>query len=425
MSAKISGTFLRAALGPIQYAAGLVTSNKVRQGIEELSPDSLVGGLKRGIREVAALVGVDGRDIERVMPMAQVRELEERLSVSQPAAVAAWNLHAGQYGFMDVITALTIDGRKAEIGLCLARVAKKVAADVELATPLEALAVDVTAWEELIVRCRHILEDRGWLAAAYGRKRRKRALMVGGALVVIVASVSLIFYVKTSRDRIDHALAGSDPCSISIDARDARFASRDQDRAISAAKARCETDRQKKAETERIEREAAEAERKKQEAITRRLDGCAKLAASVVDGSFSIATGAAEVDPKTGGFLERLSQKRLAPEDIGPDNPAFPCGDTDSVKEIEKAFASALMADPTLWSRRGDPSPFTEKTLLEQKDQISPMMLSSFSESAEALAKTALLSGKADVIAKARRLCSTARSLGVPGHEQCFAVAQL
>src|SRR5689334_20277893 len=143
MSAKIVGTFLRAALGPIQFAASLVTANKVRQGIDELAAEPLMSALTRGIGDVATLASVPKSDIEASLPMVEFNAVAGRLARSQPSAIEAWNLHAGQTGFLDIITALTVDGRKPEIGRCLERVAKKVSADEALARPLLALATDV------------------------------------------------------------------------------------------------------------------------------------------------------------------------------------------------------------------------------------------------------------------------------------------
>ncbi len=111
MTTKIVGTFLRAAIGPIQYAASLVSSNKVRQGIDELAPEPLLAAVNRGVADLASLVGVPRGDIEISLPMAEFGQVAARLGASQPRAIAAWQIHAGPTGFLDIITALTVDGQ--------------------------------------------------------------------------------------------------------------------------------------------------------------------------------------------------------------------------------------------------------------------------------------------------------------------------
>ncbi len=425
MSAKISGTFLRAALGPIQYAAGLVTSNKVLQGIEELGAAGLHASLKRGLSEVSALVGIPVGDVERMMPFDQIEEVARRLEQSQPAAIQAWKLHAGQFGFMDVITALTIDGRKAEIGRCLERVAKKVAADKELSDPLLVLAADVTAWEELIVRCRHILEDRDWLARAYAKKRLVRILGAAVPIAVIVASLSLILFVKLRRDRVERALATPDPCAVTVDAADLRFASKEQERSLAGAKTRCEVNlAARKKALEEEERKKLE-ERKEAEAKEARLRGCAKLAESVGDGSFTAGGSPVQIDSTTSALLGRIATHRLEPSDTGPDDPALPCADTPSAPEFEAAFSAALVPDVPLWAQRTDPSPLTQRSLEAKKAELAANALIGLASTAERSAKDALTSGKGDEIARAKRQCALAKSLGTPGRVSCNAVEKL
>jgi hypothetical protein len=425
MSAKISGTFLRAALGPLQYAAGLVSSNKVLQGIEELGAPGLLGGLKRGISEVGDLVGLPATDIEAAMPVAQMAELAARLEVSQPNAVSAWRRYAGQFGFMDVITALTIDGRKPEIGLCLERVAKKLAADRELSEPLLSLAADVTAWEELIVRCRNILEDRDWLAKAYAKKRLRRVLAASIPAVVIAASLTVMVVVRSNRNRIDRAIGASDACSAEAAAGSLTFASKAQLGALEEAKGRC----QAKLAAEKKQREEAararELEEKAARAKTEHVEACAKLAASVADGSFTEGGAPADLDAPTRALLARLASKKLSPADAGPEDPTLPCGDTPSHAELEKALGAALVSDLALWTQKMDPSPASRRALEARRAELPQNGIIGLASTAEKTAKEGLTTGKADVMARAKRLCAVARALGTPGRASCSAVEKL
>ena len=83
-SSKIIGAFLRAALGPIQYAAGLITANKVVKGIEELAAEPLESAVKRGIGDVAKLVGLPRAEIEAALPTADFAAAARQIAVTQP-----------------------------------------------------------------------------------------------------------------------------------------------------------------------------------------------------------------------------------------------------------------------------------------------------------------------------------------------------
>src|SRR4051794_34382688 len=98
MAAKLGGTFLVGASGPVNYAGQCILSSRVADGLHELTPDSLHGGFLRGIEESAKRVGVGPADVQRLLPMDQVRGLVERITLSQQRAVVAWNLHAGHLG---------------------------------------------------------------------------------------------------------------------------------------------------------------------------------------------------------------------------------------------------------------------------------------------------------------------------------------
>ncbi len=72
MAAKLGATFLIGAMGPVNYAGGCIISSRVPEGLRELTPDSLYGGVRRGIEESAKRVGVDVKDVERLLPMAEI-----------------------------------------------------------------------------------------------------------------------------------------------------------------------------------------------------------------------------------------------------------------------------------------------------------------------------------------------------------------
>jgi hypothetical protein len=271
MAAKLGGTFLIGANGPVHYAGQCILSSRVADGLRELTPDSLYGGFRRGMEDSAKRVGVGTGDVERLLPMDQVRSLVKRLTVSQHNAVEAWKLHAGHMGgFLKGVTDLTADGRAPDVGLCLDRLAKKVTRDRELAEPLRALATDVGEWQDIIARCRDILDDGGALERAYRMRRLRGVLVVVGLVVVVVVALVAVLMVRAARVRVDEILAAADPCAAStIDAGDARRASSDQRRRLEARSSECTARREREASEReaarlREERDRAEQLRKKE-----------------------------------------------------------------------------------------------------------------------------------------------------------------
>src|SRR5690606_29766490 len=107
------------------------------------------------------------REVQSLLPWDELARAAKALEATQPAAIAAWRMHAGAFGFLDLITQLTVDGRPIPIDQALERLAGKVRADEGLAAPLLALSADVGAWETLVLRCRGILDDGETLARAW------------------------------------------------------------------------------------------------------------------------------------------------------------------------------------------------------------------------------------------------------------------
>mgnify|MGYP000496769908 CR=1 FL=1 len=422
---RIAGVFLRAAMGPVEYAGGCILGNKIITGLEELGPDGLLGAFHRGVTDVAALAAVPRSEVEGLLPMGDVAALEARLRQTQPRALIAWRTHAGQFGFLDVMTALTIDGRRPEIGLCLERVAGKVRQDRHLAEPLEALGTDVTAWEDLIVRCRHILEDRGWLARALRRRVMKRVIIGGIAFLVLVAATIAIVTVRIKRDDVARKVAAVADCDADkLTEADLEWANSEQRAVVSEKADSCTRAQAEEAARRKREKEALAAEKLLREAREAREKECALLADDIEKGSLSEASK--KKADKAADLLDRVAKKALTDADAGPIDPVFPCAEDAAIKKrIEAAFADALMVDPLLWARRSDPSPTTAALLLAHKDALPDNGLIGLADNAERSAKSSLARGDIQKMATAKRLCGLAKSLGVAGHASCNAIEKL
>jgi len=111
MARRIGAHFLQAAHGPLAFAASCIAQNQILKGIEELAPGGLAGGLLRGVDDVAKEAGVPPREVQSLLPWSELARAAKRLEVVQPAALRAWKIHAGAYGFLDLVTQLTVDGR--------------------------------------------------------------------------------------------------------------------------------------------------------------------------------------------------------------------------------------------------------------------------------------------------------------------------
>jgi hypothetical protein len=423
-TAKIGGVFLRAAAGPLSFAASCVSNNQILKGLEELDPGGLSDAYQRGIAEVARLVGVPKLEVDRVLPIDEAAAILERLRYSHGRALEAWRLHAGQFGFLDVVTALTVDGRPAEIGLCLERVAGKVRADRPLSEPLDALAFDIAAWHVLVTRSRHILEDRGWLAAAYRRRVILRVVLFAIPLLALVAFTIGVVTIRLKRDGVSRLMAGDDPCSVeSIEQSSLAWAS-DEQRAELATKKRACADRREKERLQKEQEEQRLAEERKVRAEREaREQACASLADEVERGELTEATRA--VRGADDALLGRVAKKALLPQDLGPDDPAFPCGDTPAKKRLEAAYAAALLGDVSVWTQRGDPGKYAHAALVTKKAEIPTNALLGLADNAERTAKSGLTGGDPVTIARAKRLCALAKDLGTPGRGSCNAVEAL
>jgi len=95
MAAKLGGVFLTCALGPVNYAGACIQGSKMPLGIQELAADGLWGGVQRGIQQTAKLAGVNPRDVEGLLPMAEIRASLQRVGACQQAALHAWSINAG------------------------------------------------------------------------------------------------------------------------------------------------------------------------------------------------------------------------------------------------------------------------------------------------------------------------------------------
>jgi hypothetical protein len=422
MAARLGTSFIVGALGPVNYAGACILASRVPEGLRELSSESLFGGLQLGIKQSAKRVGVGVADVERLLPMSEIRTLVARIGFSQKNAALAWDMHAGQVGgFLKGIADLTSDGRAPDVGLCLERLAKKVSRDPELAEPLQALSVDISNWQDVIARCRDILDDGKALATAYQRRRTRQILLAIVPAVIAVLALAGGLWVRAAQVRIDEALSLPNPCAVNdLPSSDLARSSLSQKQKVEEHRLSCQAEREReelaRKEATRREAEASEAERQRSQRETR----CQALASHLTSGKL-LPTDEVFADDKA-ALLQRIAKRALEPADFGPEDPALPCSDTPSGGLIGEAFSRAVIAVPSAWANAPDPSAFVRATLIKHVRQLPSSPKQVLAYRADETAKKALIVGGPGLLERAVRLCDLKEGLGIRGGRYCAGI---
>ena len=410
MAKKIGAAFLPSAFGPLRFAGSCLLASRVKQGLTELSPENLRGAFDRGVETVAKQVDLEAGDILVLLPMGEIEACLVRLGAAQQRALAAWSTFAG-HGLMTGIADLTVDSRAPDVSNFLLRIAKKLRLDKPLSEPLVALATEVATWLDLVELCGERLTQGAALAKAY-KERQKRVVMVVAAALAVGAVVALVaLWVRKSHDRVDHAIASPDPCTVlTLSQSDVNRASFDQQFHVAERRKLCDDattrgEREQKALEARKQKELEEVERAKAQA-----ERCAILADHLVKGVVDPADAAA-----AGGkvaLFARIAKRELAPEDAA--ETTLPCANTPAGPQIIDAFANALLAPNSGWTETTNISPFTRDKLIAHKAELTPQATFLLSRRVELIAKKALMFDPS-VRAHALEMCGLVRQLSKTG----------
>ncbi|MBK8253696.1 MAG: hypothetical protein IPK82_13645 [Polyangiaceae bacterium] len=425
MAPRLGGAFATGALGPVHYAGQLILARKPEDGLRELTPDNLAGGVSRGVLQAAQLVGVTPSDIEQLLPMAELSGLWTRIGASQPKVMEVWKTYAGGIGGMlSGVADLTVDGRAPDTALCVARLAKKVQRDKPFAEPLGRLADDLADYQDALARCVELLNDTTALQKAYERRKfRRMAMGIGGACFGIGVLLTLTLFL-VARGRVVAVIENPDPCaSLPLTASDlARVGEPLRTKAL-ANKTQCETDRaeaQKRAEEERLRAEKekqALAEKAAMEAA------CSKLATDLSTGA--ISSEAEAVAKETAPLLGRIAKNALEASDLGPEEPAFPCKGTPAEGAISAAYQKAVLAKPWNIPKAERLSVAAQQAIEKGAGDLPTKLKRMLGTRANDASKKAIASGKPDLIAKALAACEAAKAVGTAPHGPCEGVRTL
>ena len=418
---RLGKVLARCAFGPLNYAGSLVMASRVPDALNELTPENLHGGLDRGIAETARLAGVRPADVSSLLPEREITEVSSSLAVSQQAAISAWHRHAGRIGgLLSGVADLTVDGRVPDVPLCLERLAKKVSRDAEFAAPLRALAGDVDRWQELMARCRDVLDEGGALDRAY-RLRRLRTVMIGVALglgIAVVATFGLRIRAAHARVESKLEVAAATPCAVLELADDelAKGTAPQRERAA-AMRATCTAQREK-VEREKAEREKAESDAKATaERRAAREQACTTLSAHVASGAIEESDRDACESGPAFDLLGRVAKGALSAEDLGPNDPVLPCADASAGPALAQAYATAVLKGP--WLAGAALGPTARAALAKHAEDLPLAQRVAYSKNADTLAKLAIVGGKTELLAQAAAQCAVAGDLGFAPRGYC------
>jgi hypothetical protein len=423
MANKLGASFVRCAIGPLNYAGGCLLSGKVPDGLRELAAESLHGGFKRGVAEAAKDAGVSVADVEQLLPMGDVNLASVHLDTAHQKAMAAWSMYAGQLGgLLTGVADLTVDGRAPDPSSLLERLSKRVVRDAPLAEPLHALAVEVGSWSSLVEHCGDLLANGEVLARAYRARRIRRGILGVLLAVALLALLPIGLWLRAVRARVDAALATPDPCAaLDISSGDLERASAAQRQRADDRKTACEQRRAHDLEVAEAEQRRAEAARREEAATKERRARCDALATHVAAGEVQPDDAGAAAGQ--GPLLVRVAHRALEPGDLATTD--LPCADTPASARLGDAYATAVVASQTAWVRADELSDRAAAILVAHASELPLRRRFALLAHAEALVKRALILKTPKAVEQATRLCKLKDDLQIRGARYCPALATL
>lgn len=397
----VGDALVEPALAPIRKAAGRLRDGAIADGIAGFSKAELSAGLQNGIQQAATRVGFPRSDVEKLLPWDNLNPALDKLETAHAAAANAYREQAVSVG--GLLTGLSrgtaVDVYRESGALALRNVAQRFVRDKELFGPLEALAVEIAAWEALIAQCGDILEASPLVTKSL---KRRQIMRVMGASVglVILAIVGFIFWsekqVKDARARVESAIADKDPCKVeSIDSADAAHSTPEQITRRNGRQEACVSIR----------------------AIAAREAACATLAANFAAGKL---TAEDEKQAKTAApLLIRAVKSELTAEDLLETPQAMPCQDTAAGKRFFDIFAKAAAGSNGAWSTTTKVSEDLRKALKSKELEQTTAWRDELTRRAEPSAAKAILSGKPEDMASAKTICEFQGSFGLEVGKKC------
>jgi len=397
----VGDALVEPALAPIRKAAGRLRDGAIADGIAGFSKAELAAGLQNGIQQAAARVGFPRTDVEKLLPWDSLNPTLEKLDAAHAAAANAYREQAVSVG--GLLTGLSrgtaVDVYRESGALALRNVAQRFVRDKELYGPLEALAVEIAAWEALIAQCGDILEVSPLVTRSLKRRQMVR-IAIASVFMVVLAVVGFVLWsqkqVKDARARVESAIADKDPCKVeSISSADAMHATPDQ---VTRRKGR---------------QEACASVR----AIAARQEACATLATNFAAGKL---TPEDEKQAQTAApLLARAVKSELKEDDLLQTPQGMPCQDTPAGKRFFDIFVKAAAGSGTAWSTTTKVSEEIRKGLKNKDLEQVTTWRDELTRRSEPLAAKAILSGKPEDLASAKAICEFQASFGFELGRKC------
>lgn len=406
---KLGSVFLGAAQAPLGRSSERFSRNLIGDGVRALAATSLLAALEDAVRAAASEIGASVSDLERVIPIDELRALAAKLGENQEAALQAIRRN-------DLtITNFALPAPAVSPTAHLAGVAEHFARDKHIRRSLTALAADIGAWELLLARAVEAIEGDAALVRRWRWRRIRVYVLVGVvASAIVIAGVSALVIgwrraaerearaAAEERERarraeivahVDAALQTPDPC--------AKVVLSDEERAELTDAQRKMVDGRK----DRCDQLARKAEHEKR---------CAALLAQAASGATDLAPGG----ETAGDFLVRVATRALEPRDLRATEDAIGTCKDAPLDPIWDAVARDAGTRAFLWGKADGVAPAISSRL-GGPNVLAPKAKQSLGFRAETVAKRALRSGKTEDFSGARELCALKAKLAMPPGTSC------
>jgi hypothetical protein len=404
----LGATLVQCAKAPVRRASAHLSASRVAEGLEAVSHDNLLAGLRDGIEQTAKRLGASVPDVEKALPWNELSPVLVRITATQRAAAETWQKHSDAVGgLLSGFSGGTgvSDVRKQSAGEYLSNLAGRFVRDKHLHVPLKQFATDLLTWEHLIESCGDRI-DHGDLAATFRRRRVMRVIIAVSVGVVGLIAVGVYVFLKltvaASRERVNATIAAADPCAVEA------INDTDRGRALPEQLARIDG---RLIECKKIRVRA------KYEAT------CEALATHLEAGRLS-GEDEEPLKPEVQGLFRRVAAGSLKPADFMFPEGDMPCQDVPKAADrLWDAYATAAANSSEAWASIEKVSDKLRKLLAVKGRGLSDASKQELSKRAEAASLKAIVTGKPDLLKSAKALCDFNTTFNVEYGKNCKGVA--
>ena len=408
---SLGSNFLKPAIAPLNFANVSLMGRIITSGLRELSAENLLKQLRAGIQAAADGARVRPADVEKIIPMARFLELAHKLDAHQKHAVGAWDDRPVESQQTTNLAQLTEQQNLPVLADSLMRLAMVANANPGLRMALYEMSHITREWQQLVLDTGNKLEDDRVFSDAFKRRALRRSALGLACVSAVLVGVFQWQRLEQARTRVGAWTGDGDPCAVfKIDAADLLHARPEQLKRIGERKTECEEGRARLAkEKEEVERKAAFARQ------------CDALTYAVAHSQ--TPTAMQGVQPKLIEFGKRIATNTLERSDLGPDEPTFPCAETDGLAAMQTAFDHALVRS-NLWLAHPDLSTRAKAALTKYKSEVTLQTREELDSRAEKLAVEALIDTRPVLVRNARHQCALKTLFDLKHRAFCGAITK-